>query len=184
MIFILSPSLSKAETLEGGIEKVWSVDLAREEAFRDAKQWIDLSKYSPTDPNFPENKALINKDQLDNKDRLITTYSDGWYSVKYYNTITESYYYDTQGNLKEVDYSFFAKNIYSIEDAAKYPYESLFPVKRYKHAYPRGKIIGVGIDVKWDENYLFKLNGELKSHCIGGNCYDGNNNIILNRSTE
>ncbi len=183
VIFCISTQcISISKTLTGNIEKVWTVDLAREEAFKDAKPWIDLSQYSPTDPEFKENKKLISKNILKDNGKIITAYSDGWYSIKYNNSITESYYYDYEGNLREIDFSIYPYNIYTMDDMVKYPYESLFPIKRYKHIYPGGEISRITIDVKYDKSYSFKPNGELKTYCDGPNCYDSNNQLIMKRS--
>lgn len=60
---------SSAEMLKDEIEKVWTVDSAREEAFKDLKPVWDLSWTPPIDPNLIENKQAINNHQkkVDNK---------------------------------------------------------------------------------------------------------------------
>lgn len=182
LLFI--PSVSQAMTLKGGVEKVWTVDSAREEAFNGIKDWVDLSKYQPTDPKFRENKKLIDKDKLETKDRHITVFSDGWYAVRYYNNMTESYYYNTDGALRVVEYSYYAKDVYTMADINKYSPEELFPSKDYQHQYPSGKIIRIRISPKYMDEYCFKPNGELVEHCVDDKCYDANNNLIMTRESE
>jgi hypothetical protein len=180
--------MSFALTLKGGVDKVWTVDSAKKEAFKDAKQWVDLSPYPSIDPNYNKNKNSINKNQLISKERTITVFSkNGYliaYGIEYENNITENYYYDFKGQLHTVDFTIFPKNIYTLEDSKKYPHESLFPAKVYKHIYPSGKLISVSLMVRETEDYIFEPNGELTAHCIGNNCYDANNNLIYTRESK
>ncbi len=181
---ILIPQLSQAETLNGSIEKDWSVDSARTEAFRQAKPWVDLSKYPPIDPNLIGNKILISKNQLDSNERHITLFSDGGYSVRYDNAITKGYFYNDEGKLQEVDFTFFTKNIYTKDDMNKYSDDELYPAKSYKHEYPSGKIIGIGFYINGSETYIFRPSGELHVHWIGPKCYDAKGNMVLTRDIE
>lgn len=182
MMCTFTPSLSKAEVIKGSIEKVWSADTARKEAFKNAKEWIDLSKYSSTDPNFNENKDLINKNQLKHNGRRIKYFSDGWYSVSYNNIYTEDYYYSEDGELQEIGFSVFSKNIYTLEDTKKYSPEELYPITCYKHSYPGGKLTEIILDANGYESFIFEPNGKLVGHWIGNNFYDEQNNLIMTRS--
>lgn len=178
------PSMSLAVTLKGGIEKVWTVDSAREEVFKDLKEWVDLSQYAPIDPKFKENRKLINKNKLETKNRHITVFSDGWYAIRYYNNMTESYYYTPEGNLRVVEYSYYAKNVYTMDDISKYSVDELFPSKDYQHQYPSGKMMRIRISPKYMDEYCFKPDGELIQHCINDKCYDTDNKLIYIRESE
>ena len=82
-----------------------------------------------------------------------------------------------------IEYIIYAVNIYTKNDIKDYPYNKLlYPSKRYRHAYPTGKIIGVGLSSKYMDDYLFEPTGELRTHCVGKNCYDANNNFLQTRS--
>lgn len=181
-ICIFMPSLCKAEVLKGGVEKVWTVELARKEAFKNAKPSIDLSNYPPIDPHFVENKNLIKQNKLKSDGRSIKFFSDGWYSINYDDIFTEDYYYNAEGELQEIGFSIYAKNVYTLEDAKKYSSEELYPLTCYKHSYPSGRIIGIVLDINGDESYIFKPNGELDGHWIGNKYYDEKNQLIMTRS--
>ena len=184
VICVFIPCLSFATTLKGGVEKVWTVESAKEEVFKDAKSYVALSNYPAIDPNFNENKELINKNQLNSKGRKITIYSNDWYGIVYDDMVTEEYHYNAEGKLLAVDFSIPAKNIYTRDDLKKYPKESLYPAKCYKHIYPSGKIASISLIVKEGESYVFKPSGELLGHWIGTKCYDANNNLIMTRGSD
>lgn len=184
IICIFIPCISFAKTLKGGIEKIWTIESAKEEVFKDAKSWIDLSKYPSIDPNFNENKDLINKNQLDEKNRHIIVFSDGSYSVRFYNTVTEVYTYDETGRLTDVEFNLYDQNIYTSDDLKKYSDELLYPLKTYKHAYPSGRIICIILSIKENEAYAFLPNGELVQHCIDDKCYDAHGNLIYTRESQ
>jgi hypothetical protein len=167
----------KAETLKGGIEKVWTVDSAREEAFKNLKPCLDLSWAPPIDPNLIENKQAMNNHQKKINNRYIIIFNDGFYGIKIEdeNNYDKAYYYFPSGELGAID---FVK--YNVEcDFENYKSKtSRFPAKVYKHVYPGGRLISVGILINTNETYMFKPSGELYAHWIGDNCYDTKGNII------
>lgn len=182
LVFV--PSLSLAMTLKGAVEKIWTVDSAREEAFKSAKPSIDVSHYPAIDPNFNTNKDLIDKKQFDVMGRHIVLFSDGSYSVRYYNTIAEVYAYDINGNLLDIEFTLYPSNIYTRKDLDKYMDSVQYPLKTYKHSYPSGKIITIILGVSDTEAFAFFPNKEFAQHCIDDKCYDANNNLIYTRESE
>jgi len=178
---------STAETLQCGVEKTWNVDSAREETFKNMQPWIDLSWAPSIDPNLIENKQAINNHQDYIKNRSVTQYSDGAYSVWILDNdnYDKSYYYIASGELVAIDFSIFPENIKNLQDfLVSYQKDSIYPIKVYKHAYPSGKIISIDLTVltaKGDEEYMFKPSGELDFHWIGNNGYDVNGRKILTR---
>ena len=184
ILVIFIPCISFATTLKGGVEKVWTVDSARKEVFKNAKTWVDVSHYPATDPNFNTNKDLIDRKQFDGMGRHIILFSTGDYSVRYYNTIAEVYTYDANGNLLDIEYTLYPSNIYTRKDLDKYENEVIYPLKTYKHSYPDGKIMGIILGVSDTEAFAFLPNRELIQHCIGDKCYDANNNLIYTRKSE
>lgn len=180
-ICVFIPCISLATTLKGGVEKVWTIESAKEEVFKDAKPYVNLSQYPSMDPNYNENKNLINKNQLDSNNRSIEVFSNGDYSVMYNNDITKSYYYNNNGKLQAVDFNLFAKNIYTKYDSEKYSEDELYPMKSYKHEYPNGNIIRVGFYINGDEAYDFEPSGKLTVHWIGTKCYNANGKLIMTR---
>lgn len=153
--------------LQAGIEKVWSVDSAREEVFRDAKPVIDLSRYPSTDPHLKQHlfAKAFKREKVGN--RNITFFEMGFYSVNEEGT-KEGFYYTGQGELYAVDFD--------ITDT--------FPIKSYKHAYPNGRLMNVSITVAPGEDYVFKPNGALVAHWVGDVCYDSNGRITMSRSAS
>lgn len=176
---------SSAEMLKGEIEKVWTVDSAREEAFKDLKPEIDLSWAPPIDPNLIENKQAINNQQKKVDNRIITPFSDGGYGVWILDddNYDKVYYYSQSGELITIDFCIFSSKIHDLEsyESAQQNGET-FPFKTYKHAYPGGKIVNVAITVKNKDNFMFKPSGALQFHWLGNTCYDAHGKIILTRN--
>lgn len=176
---------SIAETLQCSIEKVWTVDSARDEAFKDLKPTLDLSWAPAIDPNFIENKQAINNHKESVKDRVITLFDDGSYGIWVLDedNYDKVYYYFSSGELVAIDFSIFPTYIkdlqsyFTLQDNMQ-----IFPIKIYKHAYPGGKIINVTLTVKDCDSYMFEPSGALQYHWIGNNCYDNNGKIILTRN--
>ena len=181
IIYLLSCNTTEAETLQGGVEKVWTVDSAREEAFKDAKEYVDLSWASPIDPNLIENKQAINNNQEKIKNRLITTFYNGCYCVKILdeNNYNKAYYYYPSGELAAIDFEKYntSTNFQDVEQGK----DLSFPIKTYKHSYPSGQIMSLGITVKENDSYVFKPSGELDVHWVGNCCYDLNGNVVAIR---
>lgn len=170
-----------AETLKTGIEKVWTVDSARQEALKDAKQWIDLSWADPIDPNLIENKKTINNHQNKVKNRIITVFSDGGYVVHINDedNYDKDYCYYPSGKLSAINFDKY--DIYVDFKDLKSKKALLFPLKTYKHAYQSGKLIGVYISTSESDSYAFLPSGELVFHWIGNTCYDIKGNIVGTR---
>ena len=176
---ILSPV--QAETLKAGVEKIWTVDSARQEAFKDAKQWLDLSWAPSIDPDLIENKKAINNHQYKVKNRIITVFSDGGYVVQINDedNYDKDYCYSLYGKLSTIDFEKCNINV-DFKDL-KSKKALLFPLKTYKHAYPSGKLIGVYISTSGHDSYGFLPSGELVLHWIGNTCYDVKGNIVGTR---
>lgn len=176
---------STAETLKGSIEKVWTVDSARKEAFKTLKPWIDLSWAPPVDPNLIENKQAINNHENEIGDRRITLFSDGGYGVVTLDddNYDKAYYYNPAGELFAIDFLIFPSAIHDLESYyAKQELQQIYPIRNYKHAYPSGKIVYIALTVNAKEIYGFKPSGELAYHWINSNCYDINGRKIMTQS--
>lgn len=184
LVLFLAPSASFAMTIKGGVEKVWTVALARKEAFKDARSWVDVSHYPAIDKNFNTNKDLIDRKQFDGIGRHIVLFSDGSYSVRYYNTIAEVYSYNSSGRLEDIEFTLYPANIYTRQDLDNYQDMISYPLKTYKHSYPDGKIMAVILGVSNTEAFAFLPNRELIQHCIDDKCYDASNNLIYTRESE
>lgn len=175
----------RAETLKCEIEKVWTVDSARKEAFKDLKPVLDLSWAPPIDPNLIENKQALNNRKKKVGNRVITQFGDGSYGIQILDedNYDKEYYYSSSGELNAIDFRIFPTTIYSLQDfLASEQTDSIYPVKIYKHDYPSGKIIIIALKVKKGEDYIFKPAGELQYHWVGNNCYDLNGNIAITRN--
>ena len=174
-------STVQAETLKAGVEKVWTVDLARQEAFKDAKQWLDLSWAPPIDPDLIENKKAINNHQKTVKNRIINVFSDGHYCITIYDedNYNKAYSYSSSGKLGAIGFDKY--NIYVDFKDLKNKAALLYPKKFYQHDYPSGKLICIALYISEDDQYVFLPSGELVAHWISDTCYDVNGNIIMTR---
>lgn len=175
---------STAETLKGGIEKVWNIDSAREEAFKDLKPMLDLSWVPPIDPNLIENKQAMNNQQGKVKNRVITEFSNGYYGVQVFDddNYDKAYYYSPSGGLAIIDFTIYPIYVRNVQDFINADAEGkTFPYKVYKHSFPDGKIKNVALIIGDNETYIFKPSGELEGHWVGNTCYDFNGNKTLSR---
>lgn len=186
IFYLFVSSQVKAEILQGGVEKVWTIDSAREEAFKNLKSWLNLSWASPIDPNLIENKQALNNRQGRIKNRIITQFDDGSYGVWVLDedNYDKVYYYFASGKLVSIDFSIFPTYINNLQDYFKYnDTNQIYPIKIYKHSYPDGKIINITMTVKDGNSYMFKPSGVLEFHWVGADCYDDNGKKILTRET-
>lgn len=172
-----------AETLKCEIEKVWAIDSAREEAFKDLKPVLDLSWALPIDPNLIENKQAMNKHQDNVENRVITTFSNGGYGVTIFDddNYNKTYYYWSTGELIAVEfrrYPIYAKDVQDFLDL--YHQGKMLPWKEYKHSYPDGKIMNITLTAK-KESFIFEHSGALQFHWVGDTCYDAQGKVILTR---
>ncbi|MDD3014006.1 MAG: hypothetical protein PHC34_09920 [Candidatus Gastranaerophilales bacterium] len=176
---ILSPV--HAETLKAGVEKIWTVDSARQEAFKDAKQWLNLSWVSPIDPDLIENKKAINNHQKTVKNRTITVFDVGFYGIRINDedNYDKEYYYFLSGKLIMIGFRKFS-NYVDFKDLESKE-ALLYPIKTYRHAYPSGKLIGIALIVSKNNSYVFLPSGELDAHWLGNTCYDVKGNIVMTR---
>jgi hypothetical protein len=151
--------------LQASVEKVWSVDAARQVAFKDAKMWVDLTRYPESDPNYKQHYVarLLKKERVGLE--MITYFDRGFYSVSEEGS-DRGFYYTGQGKLYAIDF-----------DTSRE-----LPIKSYKHAYPSGRLMDVTISVAPGEDFVFKPNGQLVAHWLGDRCYDANGKITMSRS--
>lgn len=175
---------SSAEVLKGGVEKVWTVGTARTETFKDLKPVLDLSWAPPTDPNFKEDIQAVNNHQGEIGNRLITNFSNGYYSVWVLDedNYDKTYYYSISGELVAIEFLFFPRNISDLQSFVEAEQNNqLYPTKRYKHAYPSGKIVRMVLTASEKDTYWFNPSGDLAYHWIGSNCYDANGRKTITR---
>ena len=136
MFFAISVSPSYSHTLKG--EVTYTVERARKEAFTNVEYSLPQSIIDKNikDPNFKENIKAIKLGATELKDRYIEYYSDDRYSVLYKNNMlyvyyylqngqldiiekrkslqapTQSFRYDVQGELKEINLILSSENSY------------------------------------------------------------------------
>jgi hypothetical protein len=164
---LILPVMAERVPLQAGIEKVWSVDMARDEAFKDAKPVVDLTGYPSSDPHYKQHLVarLLKKEKVGN--RIITFFDMGFYSVSEMGS-DRGFYYTPKGDLYAVDFD-------TSED---------FPIKSYKHQYPSGRLMNISITVGPGEDFVFKPNGDLVAHWIGDNCYDAQGRVTMSRTAS
>ena len=157
------------QPLQAKIEKAWTVDSAREEAFREAEATIDPSPFPKIDPNLIENRQIVTKGGGKINGRVITVFSSGGYAVQsadaYKYEINTSFFYAENGSIEAV----------GIEKGIKYPKKTYkytmtndyFPTVRNS-----GDLVSVHISVKSDDTYTFSPAGKLLAHWICDKCYN------------
>lgn len=164
-------SLAQAQQLEplqATVEKTWTVDSAREEAFRDLKEWVDTDQFPKIDPNLIENRIGINQGKGRVKDRIITVFDTGDYCI--YNL--------TDDKLGDAKFLYYSKDgsLFAVELQTG----SKYPKKGYKYttinepalSRKKGQLVIVTLRVSDIDGYIFKPNGTLDSHWVGNNCYE------------
>ncbi len=179
----LSLPVSAQQPLQARIEKSWTVETAKQEAFNGAKQWVDLSWASPTDPNWRENfRAACSQGLITYEDRQVEAFYDPDGSLESYGVTryddNKAFRYDIYGKLFAVTFFEFNENISTFGEHLK---TKIYPTKAYMHSYQNGKLVLTGLSTSYRDNYGFYPTGELASHCINDTCYDATGQIIGTR---
>jgi hypothetical protein len=156
LIFVLLHSFSYAqEPFRASAVKTWTVDTAREEAFREAKPWVDVSQYSPIDPNLIENRIVRQGGGGTVGNRIVTVFTlNSSYCVQL-RGIYNLFYYNAAGKLLKIE--FFTSGDY--------------PIKSYMHSALNGTLESVGIITDSRNSFAFSPSGELFSHWLDNKCY-------------
>jgi hypothetical protein len=180
-IFVLLASVNLAganlpahaeKTLQASVSKTWTVEMARDEAFRQAKPIIDVSQYSSLDPNFLENQQAVKKGGGQSHGRTVTVFHQG-----------NSIYYGVDGR-------FYLENGALI--AVQFTVGEGYPKKVYKHAASNifetsgiqsGQLMTVGITIRPEESFLFDAKGRLLAHWKDKNCYKDDDSFCGTRMT-
>lgn len=165
-LLIFTNTIAFAEQpLRAGVSKIWSIDLARQEAFLNLQPKLNTSGFSQVDPYLLENRKAIQNHLAEFGNRHITVFSDGSYA---YSELCSpiAYYYHSNGRLYGFDV-----NSSSSFNGASCP-SAPYPHKSYKYLYPSGQVDLISLIIKPDESYSFNLNGSLFDHWIGSKCYN------------
>ena len=162
-IFI-SLFLVSAYTLNGGVS--YTVETARIECFKDISEKIDMTNYVEhmTDRNFEENNLALRKKKKKYKNRYLTLFSDGAYSVSYRDKKNEDFYYDSSGKLIAIDFKL----------------KTSYPQKSVKYD-AKGNLDSICLWLENNEQYVFNKDKSLSSHWIGNNCYNEKGELIMTR---
>lgn len=155
---------SQARIITGEVE--YNAEFARDEVFSKPVEKISLDKIRNRlfDSENIENLNYLLKGVTELKDRKLAKFSDGSYGVQYLDDPMYSWYYSSDGKLK----NFIQK------DSLAYPCK----ITKYK---PDGSIANTGYRVSEKESFIFNTEGKLLAHWVGNNCYDEDNNIIMTR---
>ena len=167
IIFCFIFFISSGFTIKAGIS--YTVNEARQIAFENVQQKIDINKYKEyfMDINFNKNQELLSKGKTKYKNRILTKFSDGAdcaYGVRYLDNIYESFYYDKDGNLLYLDFT----------EKTGYPNKTI--------AYDcNGVLDTITFNIKKKEQFIFNINKKLIAHWIGDNCYNEKGELIMTR---
>lgn len=165
------PALAE-KTLQASVLKVWTVEMARDAAFRQAKPMIDVSHYPSMDPDFFENQQAVKKGGGQSHGHTVTVFNQG-----------HSIYYGVDGK-------FYLETGALI--AVQFTVGEGYPKKVYKHAASNvfetagiqsGQLMTVGITIRPDESFLFDAKGTLLAHWKDKNCYKDDGSFCGTRMT-
>jgi hypothetical protein len=172
-LFSLSSLSFAQEPLRGSVSQSWTVDMAREEAFKNINLNIDPSLYPNIDPNLIENWRLRQNGGGKIQSRLLTSYNDGYYSVSELCDL-RSFYYKPDGSVEKVD----------INSSASYTDESCpstIPMKSYTYALGTyvvghgstkvGNLVSIVLHTDVNDAFIFNPDGTLSAHWKNNNCY-------------
>lgn len=176
LALLLSFQAGWSEQLQASVSKRWTVDMARQEAFREAKPFVDVSQYPSIDPNLMENLAVRNKGGGEVGERIITVYSGGKYSVTELGGKTaEGRYYLNNGKLYAIEFFIVGPDI----------------IKGYQHSTEdipgvcrRGQLVRISLsNTEGGGAFVFKTDGTLSAHWLGNNCYNVDGSSCGTRKT-
>lgn len=164
-IFLINPVFSL--TIQGGVS--YSVNEARTIAFNNLEHKIDTSVYESyfVDKNYDKNKANIAKNKFHTRKYNLTVFSDKSYSVSYKAKSNICFYYDLNGKLESIGYTF----------GKKYPRKG---IKYYKNGY----LEEIYIIASPQEQFIFDKNKKLIAHWKGNNCYNEKGELVMTREAK
>lgn len=137
IIFFIAFNTVCAQTvLKATVEKHWTIETAKEEAFKNVKYTKDLSMYDAVDPDLFENQQALKEGRINLNNRRITKFSDGDYGILFFDesSIDKGFYYDSKGNLKEVEDNLYPIKITSFAHFVSV-LDKIFPFKAYIYIY-------------------------------------------------
>jgi len=166
----------ETQPLRAGVAKTWTVDMAREEAFKNARPWVDVSQFPGIDPNLIENKMAVERGGGKEGNRVITVFDSGTYSVQSANDALRGYYYSASGELEFVEF------------LSVYDRYNIYPFKTYRYIASdadssRGLLVRIGIQVGPSDSFNFMPTGKLLSHWINSKCYSPDGSSCGTRMT-
>lgn len=176
MILSLTPVKAQV-TLQAGVQKSWTVQSARQEAFRNIRVRRDFSAFPNYDPFHKENLSLIKKGITEYHNRSITVFHSDGVIINYgihilsthpseINLLDKCFYYSMDGSLKAIDINPTLSPNNILNENFYYPF------KTYKYNYKNGRLICVALRVAPGESFVFDSGGVLIAHWIGNTCYD------------
>ena len=153
-----------AYTLKAGV--VYTIEMARIEAFDDVPLKINIDKYKNylIDPNYSKNISAIKINKYKFRKRYLTYFSNNQYGVTYKNNTKIGFYYDMNGKLCDISLLMNEK----------------YPIKIVKYDI-LGNLVSTSLAISHDESFVFDLNKRLISHWIGNNCYNEQGELVKRR---
>ncbi len=165
LTFLCFPALGQSKLFKASVSKTWTLEKAKEEAFKDAKYTMDLSHLAPVDPSYSAHMKAIEEGKTELNGVRVAFFSNNYYAIRFLKT-NETFYYDDAGNL--VAYGL--------------PYKREFPCKSCKYGYPESTLSEVFFDVSKNESYIFDAETkDLNGHWIRDKAFDKNGQVIMTR---
>lgn len=157
----------------------WTVEKAKEEAFRDIQSQVDLSGFRELDPDWLENKIALSQGRTFYENRKLTKIQGGAYGVETL-CATQTAFYLPSGKLTRIALS--ASPGYYNDTCPPTNPAPTNPAKTYQYAYPSGKLIRVDFTVDHDQ-YVFNPDGTLSAHWVGNHCFKSDGSSCGTRKT-
>lgn len=162
------------EPLTASVKKTWTVDAARQEAFKNAKQRINFSE-PDLDPELLVNRRLVDQGGGSTEERVVTVFRGQNYSVQKVGD-NRVFYYTPGGNL------------FSIEFAG---YKKTYPYAAYKHwtfdnfetGIHKGDLATVSLTTGPNESFGFLPDGTLDSHWLNDKCFKADGSSCGSRTS-
>lgn len=156
------------KTIKVKIEKTWTIDMAREEAFRDAPKSIDLKAVPQNDPNFLTNG--LHNGSWKNAQWQVTTFDGGVYTVAGL-CAHETFAYSYEGVLALIDISDSPPYGHPVKCPQQFPIITKTYAADDNPENPKGNLLGVRITPRPGETFTFDNEQKLSAHHLGGQCY-------------
>lgn len=168
-IFLLFQTAYAQEPLRGSVQKTWTIEEARQEAFSGIETSINPKQFPKRDPNYQENMSAIRAGIEKVGGRVVSSlsYPNGeifGYNVRFLENPSNSFQYDVSGKIMSIIAYSKGSDENDLWVGAKYVIDR--KLARFG-GLKSGELADVSISINKRTAFLFRPNGDLKGHRIG-----------------